>query len=609
MAPKNGPALPPMEIEEELVRVLASSAFARPRRLARLLKHLVEHTLRGEEEHLKETVLGIEVFDRGQDFDPRTDPIVRIDARRLRARLSQYYSDEGAENPVLIVLEPGSYAPSFRKRNQVESPAVSLPSLKRTSVAVLPFVNLSDRAEYELFCEGLSEDILNRLAQHEGLRVIARTSAFQFRDPTRDPRHIAKQLRVNTLVTGSLRGGKEQVRITAQLVNAEDSTILWSQEYHQAAAGMLETQEMISREIAARFGSRFKDQPESGGPAAQAHPAHHSGTSAYRLFLQGRRLLHQGNREGYLQSMELLEAAVKADPGYAAAWGNLSIACASALMFRLRNPDSLIARARVAAQKALELDAFSPDAHAALGLVAALADFNWAEARRWFDSALEANPIFGFARISRAMLWCAPTAQLDEAEDELERVLSNDPLNAEALINLGRVFYYERRFDMAAEMLQAVLDSSPQHGNAWVMLAFVREQMGMKQQALEAYRQWERLLSVSFTTTWTNAVEQILLGNPHAAERTTRKMVWMARFTPFPLAGLVADLFIRLENYDRALEWLEKAHKERATRLICAAVEPAFDPLRKLPRFNRLVATIMGDAVPNPAEQGETVLT
>src|SRR6266849_2469424 len=175
MAPKTGPALPSAEIQEELGKVLASSAFSRPRRLARLLKHLVEHTLRGEEDHLKETVLGIEVFDRGQDFDPRTDPIVRIDARRLRARLAQYYSDEGAENPVLIVLEPGSYAPSFRKRNQVESPAVSLPSLKRTSVAVLPFVNLSDRAEYGLFCEGLSEDILNRLAQHEGLRVIART--------------------------------------------------------------------------------------------------------------------------------------------------------------------------------------------------------------------------------------------------------------------------------------------------------------------------------------------------------------------------------------------------------------------------------------------------
>jgi serine/threonine-protein kinase len=274
-------------------------------------------------------------------------------------------------------------------------------------------------------------------------------------------------------------------------------------------------------------------------------------------------------------------------------------------MFRLRNPDSLVTRARFAAQKALDLDASSPDAHAALGMVAGLADFDWSQARRWFDSALQLNPVSGFARIFRAMLWCAPTAQLDEAEDELERVLSNDPLNAEAMLNLGRVFYFERRFDVAVEMLQAVLDSNPQHGNTWVMLAFVREQMGMKQEALEAYRNWSRLLSTSFTTKWTGAVEQVLLGNRQAAERTARKLAWIAKFTPFPLAGFVADLFLRLGNYDQAVDWMEKAYKERAVRLICAAVDPAFDPLRKHDRFNRLVTTILGDAAQNAAEQNQ----
>ncbi len=607
MAPIAGQGLPPAEIEQELGRVLASSAFSRPRRLSRLLKHLVEHTLRGNEDCLKETLLGIEVFDRGRDFDPKIDPIVRIDARRLRARLTQYYSDEGATDPVLIVLEPGSYVPSFRRREEQETKPEFLPSplRNRHSVAVLPFANLSNLTEYELFCEGLSEDILNRLTRQERLRVIARTSAFQFRDPTCDPRHIAKQLRVDTLVTGSLRGDNEDIRITAQLVNAEDSTILWSQEYHQTAAGIFEFQERISRDVAARFQNR----PGSDAPAVRARPVHGNADSAYRLFLRGRRLLHQGSREGYLQAIDSLEASVKADPAYAAAWSNLSIACASALMFRLRNAKSLIDRARFAAQRALELDALSADAHTALGIVSGLADFNWAEAKRCFDSALQPNPLYGFARIGRAMLWCAPTGQLDEAEDELERVLCNDPLNAEAQINLGRVFYFERRFDLAAEMLQAVLDSNPQHGNAWIMLAFVREQMGMKREAVDAYRHWERLLSFSFTTTWTNAVEQILLGNPKPAERTARKMAWMARLTPFPLAGFVADLFIRLGDYDQAMDWLEKAYQERAIRLICAAVEPAFDPVRNHPRFNSLLTRIAGDTVTNSAEQARVVLT
>src|SRR5262249_44631190 len=284
-------------------------------------------------------------------------------------------------------------------------------------------------------------------------------------------------------------------------------------------------------------------------PVLSRAPAQSRGKDAYRLFLQGRRLLHQGNREGYLRGIDLLEEAVKADPAYAAAWGNLSIACAAVLMFRLRNQEALITRARFAAGRALELDDSSPDAHTALGFVAGLTDFNFVEARRCFDNALKANPLYGFARVGRAILWWLPTGQLDEAEDELERVLSIDPLNTEALINLGRIFFFERRFAMAAETLQVVLDSNPEHGSAWLMLACAREQMGKKREAIEAYRQWQRLLSYSFTATWTKAVEQILLGNPRFAERTAKKMAWIARFTPAPLSGLVADLFIRLGDH------------------------------------------------------------
>lgn len=633
MEPKTGPGAPfnqvphrnasnvrQEEVREELARILGSMAFSRPRRLARLLKYLVEHTLQGKTENLKEMVLGIEVFDRGADFDPRTDPIVRIDARRLRARLGQYYSDEGASDPVIITLEPGSYVPSFRGTSDGETEAAPSPahppSRTRPSVAVLSFRNLSDRPEYDLFCEGLSEDILNRLARQADMRVIARTSAFQFQDPARDPRNIAKQLRVNTQVTGSLRGSQNDIRIAVQLVNAADSSILWSQEYQQPADGLMDIQEMISQDVA----DRFRMSPKSGREATQLPPAQlysaqpHTGhprrrdKEAYRLFLQGRRFLHQGNRESYLRGIDLLEEAVKADPAYAAAWGSLSIACAAVLMYRLRNQDALITRARFAAEKALELDGSSPDAHTALGFVAGFADFNFVEARRCFDNALQANPLYGFARVGRALLWWTPTGQLDEAEDELERVLSTDPLNTEALINLGRVFYFERRFDMAEETLQVVLDNHPQHGSAWLMLACAREQMGKKQEAIDAYRQWQRLLSYSFTATWTKAVEQILLGNRRFAERTAKKMAWIARFTPAPLSGLVADLFIRLGDYDRGLEWLEKAYQERAIRLISAAVDPAFDGLRSHPRFTRLVANILGDAAAAPAEQAAAAL-
>jgi TolB-like protein/Tfp pilus assembly protein PilF len=615
MAPTSGQAPASAEILEELGRVLASSAFTRPRRLARLLKYLVEHKVRGQDEYLKETVLGIEVFDRGQDFDPRTDPIVRIDARRLRARLSQYYADEGSENPLVVVVEPGSYVPSFRRRS--DSEPSGLQSGKRVSIAVLPFVNLSDQPEYELLCEGLSEDILNRLAQHQELRVIARTSAFQFRDPTRDPRHIARQLRVQTLVTGSLRSHKGEARITAQLVNAEDSTILWSREYEHTSENMLETQEVISREIAGRFpglhgnaqdNSDEADSVEKKESAEAAGSGHSCGNSVYRLFLQGRRLFHQGDSEGYLKGMESLESAVKLDPSYAAAWGTLALACTLLLSLRTQASEPLIVRARSAAEKALELDPRSPDARTALGMLAALADFNWVEARRWFDRSLEINPLHATARIGRAMFWCAPNMQLDEAEDELESLLSSDPLNLEAMLNLGRILYLQRRFDLAEETIQAILDSNPKHGSAWILLAFIREQAGKKQDALQAYQRWADLTSASFAKAWVKTIGQIMEGNRVSAGRAARKMAWTARFAPVPLAGFVEDLFIRLEDHEKAMDWLEKAHKERAIRLICAAQDPAFDPMRRHPRFLRLITAIAGNAGQNLGQQSEAVM-
>src|SRR5258708_2586932 len=192
------------QVEEALARVLQSSAFARPYRLRRLLEHLVQRTLGNETDCLKETLLGMEVFDRGRDFDPRIDPIVRIDARRLRARLEQYYADEGISDPVVIVLEPGGYVPALRKRGAPDFSSTESQAAPR-SVAVLPFTSLTGRPEHHFFAEGVSEEIINALAQQPCLRVIGRFMAFQFQSAKQDLQKIAKRLRVDVFVTGSVR--------------------------------------------------------------------------------------------------------------------------------------------------------------------------------------------------------------------------------------------------------------------------------------------------------------------------------------------------------------------------------------------------------------------
>jgi TolB-like protein len=307
-----------------LERILASAHFAHAEGLRRLLRYLVENTIHGRKDQLKEYVLGVEVFGRGSSFDPAGDAIVRVQAARLRAKLKEFYEREGQTDTVVFDIPKGSYVPVFRVRaltdskaqeadredaakphqtqhkpagehkparqqdageermtsNLILSPArvvllfavllllVGLGSLfvpswtsktaSRTSaigpsdrsIAVLPFVNLSSDRDQDFFCDGVVEEITNALAQVAGVRVIARTSAFQFKGKNVDVREIARHLNARTIVEGSVRKTAGRLRITAQLVNGADGYHLWSETYEREVSDVFAVQQEIGRAIA-----------------------------------------------------------------------------------------------------------------------------------------------------------------------------------------------------------------------------------------------------------------------------------------------------------------------------------------------------------------------
>src|SRR5437764_2223884 len=376
------------QVEEALARIWRSSAFARPYRLRRLLEHLVQCTLNGEMGRLKETLLGMEVFNRGRDFDPRIDPIVRIDARRLRARLEQYYADEGISDPVVIVLEPGGYVPAFRNRGEPGSSGAESQAVAR-SVAVLPLASLTGRPEHQFFAEGVSEEIIHALAQRPGLRVIGRFIAFQCQDAKQDLQKIARRLRVNVLVTGSVREERERLRVSVQIIQASNGSVLWSKQYDHSVREMLAAQESISTQVAKWF------RQVAAVPAAskkETHSLHGADSNAYQLFLEGRHFLHQAHPEAYFRSILCLEKAVAQDTRFAPAWAELSAAYALVLLYRLRSSKEVLPRSQFAARRALELDQQLAEAHSSLGLIAALGDYQLAEAAEHFNAALRINP-------------------------------------------------------------------------------------------------------------------------------------------------------------------------------------------------------------------------
>jgi adenylate cyclase len=238
------PAVPAESIQIELQKILSSHVFSASGRLRQFLRFVVEQSLRGQRETLKESVLGVRVFGRGHGFDPRLDAIVRVEAGRLRAKLAEYYEIEGRQDPVLIELHKGGYAPVFHDRNHTPAAphAVTAPmagrlasnhtqSARLTSIVVLPFLNLSADPENDYFSDGLTEEVISGLTRIPGLRVIARSTAFRYKGQAQDIRKVGTELNVSAALEGSVRRIGDHLRITTQLVDTVSCFHIWSDSY------------------------------------------------------------------------------------------------------------------------------------------------------------------------------------------------------------------------------------------------------------------------------------------------------------------------------------------------------------------------------------------
>jgi adenylate cyclase len=250
-------AVPGSAVRDQLARILNSSGFASSARLCRFLTHIVNRTLDGDADSIKEFSIAMEVFDRTADYDPNIDAIVRVEARRLRAKLKAYY--ETANDPVLIELRPGSYVPSFRCLGTGPVPG------RRPSVAVLPFVNMSPEPEQDYFCDGISEEILNSLTHLPELDVIARTSAFQFKGVAIDIRDVGQRLGADLVIEGSVRKAGEQLRITAQAVETACGHHFWSETFGRELKDVFAIQEEIARAVADLLRVYAPARPASAG--------------------------------------------------------------------------------------------------------------------------------------------------------------------------------------------------------------------------------------------------------------------------------------------------------------------------------------------------------
>jgi len=237
----------PESVRAQLERILSSSTFIRSRRLGRFLRFTVEQALAGRQSALKEYLVGVEVFNKTESFDPRIDSIVRVEARRLRSKLEQYYQTEGNADQIIVHLPKGSYVPLILDRSQMPQIQQSkLANSARNSISVLPFTDLDSDSADHAFCSGLTEDLISALTKIDNFRVVARHNGGT----------TSSEPKSSLVLEGSVRRHGSRLRITAQLVDVERDEYVWCETYERDTTDVFAVQEELSRAIVTALASR-----------------------------------------------------------------------------------------------------------------------------------------------------------------------------------------------------------------------------------------------------------------------------------------------------------------------------------------------------------------
>ncbi len=419
----------------------------------------------------------LEVFERDESFDPQISSIVRVEASRLRAKLGKYNAMDGRDDPVLIRLPAGGYAPTFQTAAQdVEpagksldaapsggarkyeprrvvaflailisvigvtaffllnflSPDVSKPG-RVYSVAVLPLRNLSGDSDQDYFSDGITDALIARLTKKDFVRVISMTSVMGYKGVNKPVAAIARELNVSHVIEGSvLRIGKK-VRITAQLIEAKTDRNLWAETYARDVADVLAIQDEVVRRIVSSLSGQVA---AARGENPQGAPAVDPG--AYEAQLKGRFFRNKMTEEGFNKSIMYFKQAIKKEPGYALAYsGMASCFCLlSGQGFEVVRPKDAMPTAKAAAMKALELDDSLAEPYAFLGFIRLKYEWDWLGAEEYIKCAIQLNPSFAQARLFHS-IYLEAMGRQDEAIREAEQAKAIDPLSLAINVNLG----------------------------------------------------------------------------------------------------------------------------------------------------------------------------
>jgi TolB-like protein/Flp pilus assembly protein TadD len=450
------------------------------------------------------------------------------------------------------------------------------------SIAVLPFENLSGDPAQEYFADGMTEELVTNLGQISALRVISRTSVMRFKGSRRPLPEIARELGVDAIVEGTVARAGDHVRITANLIYAPTDRHLWAGSFDSELADVLVVQDKVASSVASVVRVKFISQQQ----------VHHAGPrrvnpEAYQAYLQGRYYTGQWTEEGFKKAAASFRQAIDLDPTYAAAYQGLADAYGLAAMWGLQPSTEAYPLAKAAALKALDLDDGLAEAHAVLGQIKLVFDWDWSGAEQELKRAVALN-LNGSTAHFYYGLFLTAMGRWDEAVRESRKALELDPLTPSTNVQVGWVLYYARRYDESIAQLRKTLELAPDFGYANMELGWNYAQKRMYSEAVTECHRAVSLMPEDQVTLGGCGWVYALAGRRQDALSLLdrlRKVSARSYLDPYN----VAMLYDGLGDTNRTMEWLDRACRERSSSLYALRIELFSDRLRGDPRFRDLL--------------------
>jgi adenylate cyclase len=466
-------------------------------------------------------------------------------------------------------------------------------ALDRHRVAVLPLVNLISGTEDEYFADGMTEELISAISKVRGLSVISRTSVMRYKGQSKTASDIGRELRVGTLLEGSVRKAGGRVRIAVQLINAETDEHLWAENYDRGLEDVFAIQSEIAQSVASVLEIALRDDDRKSLKKTYTKDA-----EAHALYLKGRFAHQSFTDSAFLEAIRYYERAVERDPSYAMAWAWLAAATLQRGFFEFSAPLEAAREGERMARQALTLDPSLPDAHVAVGFSLYMQwDIDGGEAA--IDRALELEPNFPRA-LQLSSFVNRLRRRYPEAEKLARRALELDPLSPESISEAATGLLYLGRLDDAIALYRTVLEINPEAAFARGNMGLALVLKGSMPEGISLMRESRRAESSSVggiadlgyalgKAGRTAELSELLADTLQRHERTGR------------LAPAIASIYTSLGDKDRAFEWLEKAFEEHSAYLPTIGDDLVFEGLWSDPRMEPLLARVgLKSTAPQP---------